>query len=147
MNDNKDLSALAASQDKGGQPYVTNLLQAVIRNDNFRTALWTGKHMQLTAMMIPEDSEIGLEQHKDLDQFLYIESGYGYVTMGDSKEHLEIQHMVSPGYCIFVPAGTWHNLINTSRFSLRLFSIYAPPQHSFGTVHPTKKDADEAENH
>lgn len=147
MNDNKELGSATTSQDKGGQPYATNLLQAVIQNENFRTALWTGKHMQLTAMMIPADSEIGLEQHKDLDQFLYIESGFGYVTMGDSKDHLNFQHIVTPGYSIFVPAGTWHNLINTSRFALRLFTIYAPPQHPFGTVHPTKKDADEAEHH
>ena len=128
-----------------GEPYVVNLLQTVLRNENFRNTLWTGKHLQLTTMTIPTGSDIGLEQHTNVDQFLYIESGHGYVTIGDTKDNLDFRFRVFPGYAIFVPAGTWHNLINAGQFSLKLFSIYAPPEHPAGTIHRTKMDAMEAE--
>ncbi len=132
--------------DFGPEPIVINIHDATIQNINFRTALWTGTHLQLTLMRIPVGGEIGLEVHPDLDQFLRIEAGYGLVKMGSSQEILNYQKNVCDGYSILVPAGTWHNLINIGNKPIKLYSIYAPPAHPHGTVHETKKIADEAEH-
>lgn len=133
------------SFDYGPNPFVTNLKQAAINNENFRTALWTGCNLQLTLMCIPPNSDIGLEIHPDVDQFLYIESGQGIVMMGKHKDCLNYQACASVDTAIFVPAGTWHNLINTGCRPLKLFTIYAPPEHPWGTIHRTKADAEESE--
>lgn len=127
--------------DYGPKPFVTNIEQATKQNNNFRTALWTGNHLQLTLMSINAGEDIGLECHPNLDQFLRIEQGQGLVKMGTSKDNLDFRRKVSDDYAIFVPAGTWHNLINTGKKPLKLYSIYAPPQHPKGTVHKTKKEA------
>lgn len=113
-------------------------------NPYYRTALWTGRHLQITLMTIPVHADIGLEIHPDLDQFLYIESGYGLVLMGRNKSIPDIRQTICTGCGIVVPAGAWHNLINTGKMPLKLFSVYAPPQHPFGTVHKTKKDSEAA---
>jgi len=115
---------------------------ATLQNDYFRTALWTGTHLQLTLMSIKPGEDIGLEIHPNTDQFLRIEQGQGVVMMGKDKDNLTFQKRVYDNYAIFVPAGTWHNVINTGRKPLKLYSIYAPPQHPFGTVHVTKQDAE-----
>lgn len=133
--------------DYGPQPFVINIERATKQNTNFRTALWTGKHLQLTLMCINPREEIGLENHPELDQFLVIEQGEGLVKMGQNKNNLDFQKKVGNGYAITVPAGTWHNLINTGTIPLKLFSIYAPPQHPKGTVHKTKEDAMQDEHH
>ncbi|TAH74848.1 MAG: cupin domain-containing protein [Anaerolineaceae bacterium] len=130
------------SIDQGPNPYVTNIHEAALRNDTFRTALWTGEHLQLTLMSINVCDDIGLEMHPDVDQFLRIEHGQGLVMMGDSKDNLCYQQRVCEDYVIFVPAGTWHNLINTGNTPIKLYSIYAPPNHPHGTVHVTKEDAE-----
>jgi len=132
--------------DYGPEPFVVNIAQATKQNPSFRTALWTGDHLQLTTMHIPVGGEIGLEAHPTHDQFLRIEEGYGLVKMGNSRSELNYQDDVYDGYAIFVPAGTWHNLINTGNRPIKLYSIYAPPQHPHGTVHRTKADADAAES-
>lgn len=138
----------SCSVDQGPNPFVMNLKQLTMSNDNFRTALWTGCDLQLTLMCIPPNSEIGLESHPDLEQFLYIESGQGIVVMGRHKECLNFKRQAFDNTAIIVPAGTWHNLINTGNCPIKLFSIYAPPQHPWGTIHKTKADADAAEtNH
>lgn len=85
--------------------------------------------------------EIGLESHPELDQFLWIERGRGLVKMGAQKDSFSYQRQVSPGWCILIPAGTWHNLINTGCSPIHLFSLYAPPQHPRGTVQQTPADA------
>lgn len=133
--------------DYGPEPFVINIDQATKQNNTFRTALWTGDHLQLTLMNIKVGEDIGLENHPDLDQFLRIEQGQGVVNMGYDRENLNFQRRVGDGYVIVIPAGTWHNLINTGNIPLKLYSIYAPPQHPRGTVHRTKADAMEAEHH
>lgn len=133
--------------DFGPEPFVTNIQRAAIHNTNFRTALWTGKDLQLTLMSIPVGGEIGLEAHSDLDQFLRLEMGRGLVKMGASSDKLNYQANVSSGYVVFIPAGTYHNLINVGSTPIKLYSIYAPPQHPRGTVHQTKQIADQAEEH
>jgi mannose-6-phosphate isomerase-like protein (cupin superfamily) len=87
-----------------------------------------------------------LEIHPDDDQMIGVEDGTAIVQMGPHKDKLTFRAEVSSGYAIFVPAGTWHNIINTGRRPLKVFSVYAPPHHPFGTIHETKADA-EADEH
>lgn len=131
-----------APTDFGPNPFVINIEKATLLNNNFRTALWTGTHLQLTLMSIKPGEDIGVEMHPNTDQFLRIEQGQGLVMMGNTKENMNFQRRVYNNFAIIVPAGTWHNLINTGRVPLKLYSIYAPPQHPFGTVHVTKQDAE-----
>jgi mannose-6-phosphate isomerase-like protein (cupin superfamily) len=133
-------------RDHGPEPFVVDINQAAKQNNTFRTALWTGNHLQLTLMSLNVGEDIGLEIHPNLDQFLRVEQGQGIVKMGSSKDKLDFQRKVSDDYAIIIPAGTWHNLINTGNVPLKLYSIYAPPQHPKGTVHKTKADALAAEH-
>lgn len=128
-------------KDYGKQPFVIDIDQATKQNNTYRTAIWTGDHLQVTLMSINVGDDIGLEVHQNVDQFLRLEAGQGIVQMGPTKENLNYQRAVSDGFAIMVPAGTWHNVTNTGNTPLKLYSIYAPPNHPFGTVHPTKADA------
>lgn len=132
-------------RDRGNEPYVVNIEKVTEENKNFRTALWTGKHLQVTLMNILPGQDIGLEVHPDVDQFLRIEQGQGMVLMGDRKDRLTFTQRVFEDFAIMVPAGKWHNIVNTGRTPLKLYSIYAPPEHPFGTVHKTQADAKAAE--
>ena len=132
--------------DYGPNPFALNISMAARRNDAFRRALWTGNHLQVTLMSLKPGEDIGLELHPDVDQFLRVESGNGMLRMGSNKNNLNFQQYVHEGLGIVIPAGTWHNLINTGSRPLKLYSIYAPPQHPKGTVHRTKADAEEAEH-
>lgn len=128
-------------KDHGREPFVVNINEATKQNNTYRTALWTGKHLQVTLMSINVGEDIGLEIHPNVDQFLRIEQGQGLVQMGKSKDHLNFVQNVTDDFAIMVPAGTWHNVTNTGNIPLKLYSIYAPPQHPFGTVHSTKAQA------
>ncbi len=119
----------AVLRDYGPEPFVINIERAARQNNTFRTALWTGEHLQVTLMSIGVGEDIGLENHPDLDQFIRIEQGQGIVKMGGSKDSLYFQRQVCDGFAIIIPAGTWHNMINTGSIPLKLYSIYAPPQH------------------
>ncbi len=134
-------------KDYGPEPFVVNIEDATTKNNTFRSALWTGKHLQVTLMSINVGEDIGLEVHPHLDQFIRIEQGNGLVKMGDTKHNLNFQRKVADDYAIVIPAGKWHNLINTGNKRLKLYSIYAPPQHPHGTVHRTKAEAEAAEDH
>lgn len=142
-----DTQRHAYLSDYGLDPFIVDINKATMRNNTFRTALWTGTHLQLTLMSIPVGEDIGLEMHPNVDQFLRIEEGHGFVQMGDSKDHLYLRQPVFNDFAIFIPAGTWHNLTNTGNKPLKLYSIYAPPNHPHGTVHETKKDAEASERH
>lgn len=131
--------------DYGPNPFVVDIQEAAKQNNNYRTALWTGSYLQLTLMSINAGEDIGLEMHPDVDQFICIEEGQGHVKMGDRKDMLDFQANVGYGYAIFIPAGKWHNLINTGNIPIKLYSIYAPPQHPHGTVQATKAIAQAAE--
>lgn len=132
-------------RDQGGEPFVVDINQATKQNRTFRTALWTGKHLQVTVMSIDIGDDIGLEMHPDTDQFLRIEQGRGLVRMGKRKDQLDFEKTVKDDDAIMVPAGTWHNVINIGDVPLKIYSIYAPSEHPFGTVHKTKRDALEDE--
>jgi len=135
-------------QDNGPNPFVLNIEEATLENENFRTTAWTGSYLQMTLMTIQPGSEIGLEVHDDHDQFLRIEQGMARVEMGPTETDLQTWD-AADDFAIFVPAGSWHNIINTGSDALKLYSIYAAPEHARGTVHVTKADADaaEAEHH
>lgn len=140
-------AGLIVLKDYGPEPYVVNINEATKQNNTFRTALWTGNHLQLTLMSIPVGGEIGLEIHPNVDQFLRVEEGQGIVMMGKSQSNLDFRRNVYDDFAILIPAGTWHNLINTGDTPLKIYSIYAPPQHPRGTVHVTKADEEAAEQH
>lgn len=133
--------------DYGKEPLIVNIDCLTKANPYFRTALWTGEHLQVTLMSIPVNGDIGLEVHSHLDQFLRIEDGCALVMMGKNKNALNYQQRANSDFAVIVPAGTWHNIVNIGRSPLKLYSIYAPPQHPFGTVHKTKAEAEEAEHH
>lgn len=126
-------------KDYGPNPFVINIEEATQQNNNYRTALWTGSHLQLTLMSIEVGGEIGLEMHPDTDQFIRIEDGDGLMLMGDSKNVLNYRERVSDDFAIVIPAGKWHNLINIGNKPLKIYSLYAPPQHPFGTIQPMPK--------
>jgi mannose-6-phosphate isomerase-like protein (cupin superfamily) len=132
-------------KDYGPAPHVVDVERLTLENTNFRTTVWTGKNLQMTVMSIPADGEVGLEKHEDHDQFLRIEQGVARVEMGDAKDDLDFVHEVGDDFAIFVPAGKWHNIINTGPEPLKLYSIYAPPEHAHGTVHKTAADDPEHE--
>ena len=98
--------------------------------------------MQLTLMSVPVSGDIGVELHEDVDQFIRIESGKAKVYMGAGRNDLKEMGCVDGNYAILIPAGTWHNIVNVGNSPLKLYSLYAPPKHPFGTVHRTKEDAE-----
>lgn len=124
--------------DYGPNPLVLNIAQATRQNTNFRTTIWTGNHLQLTLMHLNPGEDIGLEIHQDHDQFIRVEEGEGLVQLGDRNDQLTFQQSVYPGDIIMIPAGKWHNIINTGQIPLKIYSLYGPPEHPYGTIHPTK---------
>lgn len=126
--------------------WVADIEQATLDNTNFRTALWTGEHTQLTVMQIGVGEDIGLEAHPDNDQFIRIEQGKARVELGPTEDQVEETHDVEDDWAIIIPAGTWHNVVNTGDRELKVYSLYSPPEHPPNTVHRTKADAMAAEH-
>jgi mannose-6-phosphate isomerase-like protein (cupin superfamily) len=121
--------------------YVANIEAATLENEDFRRVLYTARHCQLVLMSIPAGEDIGEEVH-DVDQFIRIEEGEGKSVLDG------VEHGLSDGSVIVIPAGTRHNIMNTSASdALKLYTLYAPPHHKDGTVHPTKEDAFKDEEH
>ncbi len=133
---------LECEKDRGKIPTVVCLRKETCKNTDFRATVWTGEQLQITVMSIPVGDEIGLERHDGLDQLLYIESGFAKIYMGKTKESVACLGTVSSGNAVLIPACTWHNLVNAQTMPVKLFSVYAPPQHPFCTVHKTKQEAD-----
>ena len=98
--------------------------------------------MQLTLMSIPVCGDIGVEMHADVDQFIRVESGKAMVYMGSCRNDLREKACVDSSYAIIIPAGAWHNIVNMGNHPLKLYSLYAPPNHPKGTVHRAKEDAE-----
>nr|WP_245237588.1 cupin domain-containing protein [Paenibacillus ihuae] len=130
-----------AVKDFGPQPLVINIEAATKHNKNYRTTLWTGRHLQMTVMSINAGEDIGLEIHPATDQFIRIEEGQGLVQMGDHRDQLDFRVVANADDAILIPAGKWHNLTNLGTIPLKVYVIYAPPEHPHGTVHKTKADA------
>lgn len=122
--------------------YSTDIEKATLENENFRQVLFTGEHMQLVLMALKPGEDIGLETHPDIDQFIRVEAGTGRALVGDEEFDLH------DGSIVVIPAGSRHNVTNTSSSeSLKLYTIYTPPEHPDGTVHRTKAEAEEHEHH
>lgn len=118
--------------------YLTNIKEETKQNEDYRRVLYTGHYSQLVLMCIDPGDDIGAEVH-GLDQFIRIQQGSGEVILDD------VHKEIGPGDAVVIPAGTEHNVVNTADESLKLYSIYSPPEHKEGTVHEQK--ADEQEEH
>lgn len=121
--------------------FVADIEELTQENDDFRRVLYTGKNLQLVLMSIEPGSEIGEEVHDDGDQFFRVEEGKGEVVIDGHRSKVESDD------AFIVPAGARHNVMNTGDKPLRLYTIYAPPEHRDGTVHSTKADADASDEH
>lgn len=125
-------------KDYGREPIIMNINTLAKLNQMYRTTLWTGNHFQIALMSIGPGEELGLEAHPNVDQVLRIEQGQGIVQLGRAKDQVDLTKDVFGDYAIVIPAGTWHNLINTGITPMKIYSIYANPFHPFGTVQMTK---------
>jgi mannose-6-phosphate isomerase-like protein (cupin superfamily) len=134
------------SEDVAELGWAADIEAATLENTNFRRVLFTGGHMQLTVMSLAPGEDIGWEMHDTHDQFLRIEQGRGRLRFGRSENSVEEEHNVEDDWAIIVPAGTWHDVLNTGDTELKLYSLYAPPEHPPETVHRTKADAEAAEH-
>jgi mannose-6-phosphate isomerase-like protein (cupin superfamily) len=126
--------------------WVGDIERETLDNETFRTVVYTGAHTQLTLMRLAPGEDIGLEAHPHLDQFLRVEAGRGRVELGRSEDAVDEAHEVEADWAVIVPAGVWHNLVNTGDEELKLYSLYSPPEHPDGTVHRTKAEAVEHEH-
>jgi mannose-6-phosphate isomerase-like protein (cupin superfamily) len=131
--------------DIGPRPNAFDIETATRENSTYRTVVWTGAHLQVTLMSIPPGSSVGLEAHPDTDQFLRLDAGRGRVTMGPSEDDLPFVQEVEDGWCVTVPAGTWHDIVNIGETDMRLYAIYAPVHHAAGIVQETAQDAERDE--
>ena len=116
--------------------YVDNIERATIENEDFRRVLYTGENLQLVLMTLPPGCDIGEEVHDDRDQFFRIEQGEGEIRIDG------VANRVEDDFAVIVPAGARHNVINTGSAPLRLYTIYAPPEHRDGVVHKDKEQAE-----
>lgn len=133
--------------DHGPNPWVVDVEELTVNNDKFRSTQWTGQHLQMTVMSIKVGGEVGLEAHDGIDQFLRIEKGSAKVMMGATKDNLDKTWDAGADFAIFVPAGTWHNIVNIGEEELKLYSIYTPPEHAHDTVHETFEESEAAHDH
>jgi len=122
--------------------FITNIEKDTENNIFFRKVIFTAKHSQLVLMSLKPGEEIGEEVHNNLDQFFRFEEGKGRVVI--EREEFRVED----GFAIVIPAGTKHNVINTSLTEpLNLYTIYSPPNHKDGTIHKTKEEAESSEEH
>ncbi len=121
--------------------FVDNIQMLTENNSDFRHVLYTGKNLQLVLMAIQPGGEIGEETHKGHDQFFRIEKGEGEIIIDGNRSNIKSDD------AMIVPAGARHNVINTGKTALQLYTIYAPPQHADGTIRATKADAEALKEH
>lgn len=132
---------MADAAPRVASPFSEDILARTRRNPYFREVVSTGPHAQVVVMSIPPGGEIGEEVHADVDQILVFIEGAGMAVLDGQRTTL------LPGRLVHVPAGTRHNFLNLGSVDLKLYTIYAPPQHAPGTVHRTKADADADDEH
>lgn len=120
--------------------YVQDIEAIATGNEDFRRVLYTARNCQLVVMALKPREEIGAEVHK-LDQFFRVEAGRGEAVLDG------VRTAIQAGYAVVVPAGTRHNIINTGTEPLKLYTLYAPPNHRDGVVHHTRADADADTEH
>ena len=128
-------------KDIGPQPQAFDLEKATTDNRHYRAVAWSGRYLQVTLMSIPAGGDIGLEMHPETDQFLRLDAGRGRAQMGPAKDRLTFDKEVSDGWCVLIPAGTWHNVVNIGKEPMQVYAIYAPAHHKPGKIHETAADA------
>lgn len=117
--------------------FINNIEKETVENNNFRKVLYTATHSQLVLMSLRPQEEIGREVHTENDQFFRFEKGKGICVIDD------VEHEISDGFSVIVPAGVYHNIINTSPDEdLKLYTLYSPPHHRDGIIHATKEEAE-----
>ncbi len=120
--------------------WVGDIDKKTIANKYFREVLFTAPHSQLVVMSLKPGEDIGMEVHEDTDQFLRVEAGEGKTVLNGKESKIK------EGFAIVVPAGTEHNVINTSKTEpMKLYTVYSPAHHPDGTIHKTKEEAEAAE--
>lgn len=124
-------------RDRGNEPVVFDIRKEAFMTPDFRTALWTGGNLQLTVMTIPVGEEIGVEMHEGLDQLIGVISGAGEVVFGNRENYFAPPLPLDAHSVVLIPAGTYHNVKNVGKTPLKLYSVYAPRAHKFGTVDKT----------
>ena len=134
-----------AIQDLGPKQDSFDLERATVENGEYRRIAWSGRFLQVSLMSIEPGSSIGLEVHPETDQFIRLDAGQGVAKMGPSEDQLDWEQAVSDGWCVMVPAGMWHDIVNTGDDPMHLYTVYAPVHHAAGIVHPTSDDAERAE--
>jgi mannose-6-phosphate isomerase-like protein (cupin superfamily) len=122
------------------KPFIGDIEDRTGENRDFRRVLYTGPYMQLVLMAVEPGEELGEEVHQNTDQFFRVEEGKGEIWIDGKMTRVESDT------AIVIPAGAWHNLKNTGHKALKVYTLYAPPQHPDGTVHRTKADAEKAEH-
>jgi len=132
--------------DIGPRPQSFDLEAQTLQNTAYRTVAWSGRYLQVTLMSIPVGGDVGLEMHPDTDQFLRLDAGRGRAQMGPTKNELTFDQLVEDGWCVLVPAGTWHNVTNVGEETLQIYTVYAPQHHQPGKIHQTKAIADADED-
>jgi len=126
--------------------WVENIETLTVENANFRQVLFTGKMAQLVLMSLAPGEEIGLEVHPDVDQFFRLEQGTVRIDLGATEDSIDERHQAEADWAFIVPAGTWHNVTNVGDDTVKLYTLYSPPNHPEGTIHRTKAEADAAEH-
>lgn len=117
--------------------YSTNIEEKSLKNTYFREVLFTGPHSQLVVMALKPGEDIGMEVHGDVDQFIRVEAGQGKAILDG------VEHALADGSAVVIPAGTMHNVVNTSKTEpMKLYTVYTPPEHPDGTIHKTKAEAE-----
>ena len=132
--------------DIGPQPQSFDIESATKENSNYRSVAWSGRYLQVTLMSIPVGGSIGLESHPQTDQFLRLDEGRGLVQMGAAKDKLTFEKEVSDGWCVLVPAGTWHNITNIGTTRMQVYAVYAPAHHAPGKLQATAAAAEADDN-
>ena len=132
------------SVDKGETPWAFDIEAATLANAAYRSANWTGQNMQLVFMTLKPGEAIDLELHGGHDQFIRIEEGEALVEMGKTAENLDFRKEVEDDWAILIPAGYWHRVENIGSGDLKLYTLYGPAEHAYGTTHQTYEEAVEA---
>ncbi|MDO8107533.1 cupin domain-containing protein [Isoptericola sp. b441] len=130
-------------EDVGPHPQAFDLESETRANRSYRTVAWSGRYLQVTLMSIPVGGDIGLEAHPETDQFIRLDGGRGRVQMGPAEDELTFDREVTDGWCVVVPAGSWHNITNVGDEPLQVYTVYAPQHHKPGKVQETKAMADD----
>jgi mannose-6-phosphate isomerase-like protein (cupin superfamily) len=120
--------------------FVQNIEEIAVKNEDFRHVLYTARNCQLVVMTLQPKAEIGMEVHK-LDQFFRVEKGLGEAILDG------VHTPISAGFAVLVPAGANHNIVNTGNVPLKLYTLYAPPNHRDGIIHHTRAEAEKDDEH